>query len=95
MSPFDFALITLSTLYCGYTVSSTAGPFDVFATLRKRLPLGGLTACPKCLLPWVAVVMVVLWELNVFAVLWVLASAGAGLVLMFYVGMLYGNDVHD
>lgn len=91
MTPFDFALITLSTLYCGYTVSSTAGPFNVFATLRKRLPLGGLTSCAKCLLPWVALALVGFWEVGAHAVLWVLGASGAGLVLMYYSGMLYGG----
>jgi len=43
--------------YVSYVVSSSSGPFNVFIWIRAHLPLGGLTHCIICLMPWVALIL--------------------------------------
>jgi hypothetical protein len=90
MTPFDLLRIALATWYVAYVVTSTSGPFKVFAFIRAHLPLGGLTTCIICLSIWAAAA---LYLLNPFApvVIDALAIAGAALMLHAYSGWRYAS----
>jgi len=58
----------------------------VFVTLRRRLPLGGLTECIICLAPWCAALLFLLERTPAAPLVWVLAIAGGALMLGSYTG---------
>lgn len=86
MSWLDYVLIILAVLYTAEVISSKAGPFNVFVNLRARVPLGGLTGCPWCLWPWLAVVFIGLYYVWP-PVVWVFAVAGGAAALRSYTGI--------
>jgi len=84
--------LTLATFYIAYAVANTHGPFHVFAGIRERWPLGGLTSCLVCLSPWVAALLAVLFAVGAGIVVDVLAVSGAAVLLWRYTG---GNYVSN
>lgn len=45
--------------YVAYVISNpnVKGPWGIFEWVRKHLPLGGLTSCIICLLPWAVLIL--------------------------------------
>jgi hypothetical protein len=86
MQPLDLLIITLATFYAAYAISWSHGPWEVFQWLRRRLPLGGLTACLVCLAPWLAALFYVLMFTPLYIAVNVLAIAGASVLLWRYTG---------
>lgn len=86
MQPLDLLLIALSSFYVAYAVSSTHGPFNAFATLRQRVPLGGLTQCMVCLSPWVAALAYYLLTTPAAWLVWIFAGAGLSVFAWRYTG---------
>lgn len=86
MNWLDLALVSLFTFYLAFAVSSTHGPFDIFATLRQRLPLGGLTICLVCLSFWLSIIGYVLLQTSGAPVVYAIAPAGAAVLLWRYTG---------
>lgn len=87
LQPLDLLTLALATLYLSYALTKTDGPFHLFATIRQRLPLGGLSKCIVCAAPWIAVVFYGLLSTPLQAIVEVFAVAGAAIVLAHYVGM--------
>lgn len=87
MTPTDLFVLALATAYSAHVISSTEGPFAVFAWVRSHLPLGGLTTCVYCLAPWCAGALWALMLTPLSPLVWVLAVAGAALMLTSWTGM--------
>lgn len=83
------ALLIPATWYIAETISSKAGPFNVFTRIRERLPLGGLTSCIYCTVPWVALVLYTVYfrHFAIESFVHVFAIAGAALMLRSYTGV--------
>jgi hypothetical protein len=86
LSPFDLLVLCLATWRLAYMVTRESGPFDVFTTLRERLPLGGLTSCIYCASVWAALLLLLLWHTPAQPLLLVLAIAGGALMFGSYSG---------
>lgn len=86
MNIINFIILASATWYVAETITNKTGPWGVFAKLRERLPLGGLTSCIHCMAIWVAAVM---WLLCLYArpVVIVFAVAGGALMLRSYTGV--------
>lgn len=69
--------------YLAYAITNTHGPFGVFEWVRGHLPLGGLTGCIICLMPWLALL---LHTVGVNIVTDALAIAGVALWLHGFTG---------
>lgn len=87
MTPTDFLVLALATAYSAHVISSTDGPFGVFASVRERLPLGGLTTCIYCLAPWCAGALWLVSLTPLAPLVTLLAIAGAALMLTAWTGM--------
>lgn len=85
MTPLDLLALALSTFYAAYAISSSAGPWSVFAWLRARLPLGELMACLVCLSPWLAALFYALLLIAPYIV-YAFAAAGASVFLFRWSG---------
>lgn len=85
MQPLNLLILMLAAFYVAYAVSSTHGPAGIFARLRDRLPLGGLTTCIICLAPWCSAVFYLLM-LTVPYVVYVFAAAGGVVLAWRYTG---------
>ena len=81
MTPLDLLLLSVATFYSAYALTTLAGPFHVFTTIREHLPLGGLTECIYCASPWLAALLYLIWLTPARPLVEVLALAGAGLML--------------
>lgn len=87
MTPTDFLVLALATAYSAHVISSTEGPFGIFARVRERLPLGGLTTCVYCLSPWCAAALWGVTLTPLAPLVTVLALAGGALMLTAWTGM--------
>lgn len=87
LQPFDLIVIALATLYLSYALTKTHGPFEVFATIRTKLPLGGLTTCMVCAAFWLAAAFYLLWLTPLQSLVYVFAVAGGAVTLGNYVGL--------
>lgn len=87
MTPSDLLILALAVGYWSYVISRTHGAFGAFETLRKLLPLGGLTTCPVCLSFWVGVVLYLLMTTTLRPAVEVSAIAGAATLAGYYSGM--------
>lgn len=87
MSPLDFLTLAAATLYLSFALTKTHGPFRLFATLRQKAPLGGLTSCIVCAAPWLAGLGYVLLETPLKPLVYVFAVAGVSTAVAYYVGM--------
>lgn len=83
----DLLIIALATWRLSYFITSEIGPFGVAAWVRKVAPLGGLTTCLKCASFWTALACFLLWLTPLQPLVWVLAAAGAALMLASYSGV--------
>lgn len=86
MTPFDLLILALATWYLAHALTKTRGPFNLFATLRGRFHLGGLTSCPVCAAPWMAGALFLLGDTPLQPLVVVLAIAGGALMLGSYSG---------
>lgn len=87
MDGLTLVTLALATLYWSHAISKTHGAFGVFETMRKRLPLGGLTACPVCLSFWIAIAFWLLMFTPLYPIVTVSAVAGGAVVVGFYTGI--------
>lgn len=87
LQPFDLLVIALATLYLSYALTKTHGPFELFATIRTKLPLGGLTTCMVCAAFWIAALFYLLWLTPLQPLVYVFAAAGGAVLASYYVGM--------
>ena len=85
----DLLITALATWYVAYAVTSTHGPFNVFSTLRHKLPHGGLLDCPICLAFWAALILL-LAPMGI--VTQALAVAGAAMLMHGIAGWRYAHD---
>jgi hypothetical protein len=74
-----FLIFALATFYPAFVITSSAGPFNLFANARAKLPHGGLLTCLVCLSFWTALA---LWFLPA-DIRYPLAAA-SGAVLAYY-----------
>lgn len=88
MTPLRLIEIALAAWYLSYAVAYTHGPFGIFNWLRIHYPLGGLTICILCLMPWIALS---LWLIPDGVIVWALAAAGLGLMLHGLAGWRYNH----
>lgn len=86
MKPLDLLILVLATFYLSYAVAKTHGPYNIFATLRSKVPLGGLTGCIICLAFWVALLNGWLITTQVRTFVYVLAVAGGAILMYRYTG---------
>ena len=87
----DYAILAAAVWRLSYALAKERGPFAVFATLRERLPLGGLTTCYKCASFWVALLMLVLYATPLRLVVVVFAVSGLALMASAYTGAAHGD----
>lgn len=87
MDGLTLVMLALATLYWSHAISRTHGAFGMFEWARKRLPLGGLTACPVCLSFWIAILMWLLIQTPLHPIVAVSAAAGGAVVVGWYVGL--------
>lgn len=83
----DLIVLAAATWYSAFVISSLDGPFHVFSTVRKQLPLGGMTGCRICLAPWCAVVLYVVYLTELRGIVLPLAIAGLALMAEAYTGV--------
>lgn len=86
MQPLNFLILILATFYIAHAMTSTHGPAGLFTRLRERYPAGGLTTCLVCLSPWAAGVLWVMLLTPADILVWLLAAAGASVLLYRYTG---------
>ncbi len=86
MNWLDLVLVSLFTFYLAFAISSTHGPFNIFAILRERLPLGGLTICLICLSFWLSIIGYALLQTIGAPIVYAIAPAGAAVLLWRYTG---------
>lgn len=79
----QWAVTVAASWYIAFAVSSSKGPFSFFESIRLYLPLGGLTSCIICLMPWVAIIIIYLLTGRVL-VLEALAASGVALWIHAY-----------
>lgn len=89
MNPLDLITLALASWYLTYIVVNTDGTFRLFDRFRTRFPLGGLTACVYCTVPYVAIIVVLGW-LYLPAAIQVVAICGLAMLFHRYTG---GNSV--
>lgn len=92
LTALDIAVLALATWRLSYAITKEKGPFAVFATLRERLPLGGLTTCLKCASFWIAFVLLVLYATPLRVVVIVFALSGLALMLGAYTGASHDTN---
>lgn len=80
MNFFDLVIVAAATAYLAFAITTTRGPFRVFARLRAHLPLGGLTTCIYCLAPWTAGGLLLLYATPARVLVEALAVAGLALM---------------
>lgn len=86
LNPLDLATLALATWYLAYALTKTSGPFHLFALLRERVSLGGLTTCIVCASPWIAGGLYLLWLTPLQPIVVILAVAGLALMAGSYTG---------
>lgn len=59
MTILDLIIRAAAIWYVSYALTSTHGPFNVFTTIRAKVPHGGLLDCPVCLSFWVALIILI------------------------------------
>lgn len=86
LTALDIAVLAFAVWRLAYAVTKERGPFAVFANLRERWPLGGLTTCLKCASWWAALLMLALYLTPLRAIVIVFAVSGLALMLASYTG---------
>lgn len=89
MTLYDFALISLATLYLSEVITGKSGPFSVFTAIRARA--GGLLSCVWCIAPWIWGVMALVYFLLSPPIVWVFAGAGVAMAIRSYTGVHHGG----
>ncbi len=85
-NPFEFVVIALAALYLSHMLTSKAGPFNVFATIRRVFPLGGLTTCLYCSLFWIGITFYLLWKTPLQPIVECFGVAGGAMFVYRYTG---------
>lgn len=87
----DLLLLAAATLWVSHVVTATTGPGRLFIRLRDatRQRLAGLFDCIWCVSVWVALVLFFSHQ-YVPGITWILAIAGAALMLRSYTGVHHG-----
>jgi len=57
MNVMEWVYFMAASWYLAYVISNSVGPFRIFVLIRHYLPLGGLTTCIICLMPWIAFIL--------------------------------------
>jgi hypothetical protein len=91
LTALDYAVLALACWRLAFAITKERGPFAVFATLRERWPLGGLTTCQRCASFWTALLMLALYLTPLRAVVVVLAVSGLALMAASYTGVQHGD----
>jgi hypothetical protein len=88
---FDLIVLALATWRLSYFMTAEKGPFDAMERLRGALPLGGLTACIKCVSVWAALILMALYWLVPYGqvFVWIMAVSGLALMLRSYTGVAH------
>lgn len=87
MPPLDLLLIAASALYLAFALTKTKGPFHLFETIREKAPLGGLTQCMVCAMPWMAGLSYLLLISPFTVLVYVFAAAGLATFAAYYGGL--------
>lgn len=86
MTALDCIIVTLAALYTAQVMTASHGPFDIFDKLREKLPLGGLTSCFWCMIPWVSMIYLLMYRYLPIC-LYPFAVAGGAMVIRAYTGV--------
>lgn len=86
MQPLDILILAIATWYIAHVITRTDGPYAVFRSLRKVMPLGGMLTCINCAAIWIAVGLWVVWQTPIAALVLPFTIAGAGLMIGSYSG---------
>lgn len=87
LTPLDVLILALATWYVTYMLTGNKkGPFGVFTFIRTHFPLGGLTTCYYCAMPWIAAVFLLLSMTPIHIVIYPFAIAGIAIMLGSYTG---------
>ena len=91
LTALDVALIACAVWRASYALTKESGPFAVFARIRARFPLGGLTTCIKCAGWWIALLFVVLYATPLRPLVIVFGVSGLALMVAAYTGVAHGD----
>lgn len=92
MTPIDFIIIALATLYLAHAVVNTHGPFHAFERLRNWRGgtwHGGLLSCTTCAAVWLALLMYALLTTPLAPVVYICAAAGGAVAITAYSGVAH------
>lgn len=84
--PLDLLVLALATWRLAYLISTEDAPFNLMGRFRQRFPLGGGTACIKCVSVWAAAFWLLVWLTPAAPLVYVFALSGAALMLGTYTG---------
>jgi len=87
LSPLDFLILAAAAWRLAYLISTESAPFNVMGRFRERYPLGGGTACLKCVSVWTAALVFGLWLTPLQSLVWIAAISGAAHMLGSYTGV--------
>lgn len=82
----DLLVIALATWYSADVLTKRDGPFNLAGRFRTRYPLGGLTTCSVCASPYLAALWWGVLQTPFAPLAWIIAAAGAALMLGSYTG---------
>lgn len=82
----DWLLMAVATWHVAALITKERGPWGVLTYIRTHFPLGGLTTCIKCTLPWVGFVIFGLYLITPIPA-WLFAVSGLGRMLASYTGV--------
>jgi hypothetical protein len=83
LNPLDILIRLAATWYLAYALTNTDGPYELFKRARVRFSLGGLTTCIICILPYVALICLLVPD---GILLQTFALAGVGAAFWRYTG---------
>lgn len=86
MSFLDLLVLALAAWRLSSLIAEEEGPWRIFQRLRQHIPLGGLTACVRCMTVVVGIALIpayLFWP----PIAWPFAVSGAALMLMSFSGV--------
>lgn len=91
MTALELLVLALAAWRLAFMLVLERGPFDLFARLRARWPLGGLLTCVYCASVWTAALLLLLWPTPLRFIAVVLAVSAAGLMLAAFSGAAFNG----
>lgn len=89
LSALDLFIIAAASWRLAYMLVNEAGPFQMFARLRRWSTFGGLLECIYCTSVWTAAIVWLIYLTIFRPVTFILAASMIGLAVSSYTGVGY------